>query len=159
MSATPSGGIRITCSVLRTVRLGTSSPRYVCPCNVPQCQASKLLNGANPAHAPGRHLFCVLAQGSFDETIRLWETRTGLTLRTLPAHSEPVTSVAFSFDGTLLVSASYDGMARMWDVGTGAAFSEQRQRVSDIEGFACAMLLWFVIDVPDDMADDRVWIS
>lgn len=34
----------------------------------------------------------------------------GKCLKTLPAHSDPITSVVFSPDGTLIVSASYDGL-------------------------------------------------
>jgi COMPASS component SWD3 len=38
---------------------------------------------------------------------------------TLPAHSDPVTSVVFNYDGTCIASASHDGLARIWDVSTG----------------------------------------
>jgi hypothetical protein len=34
----------------------------------------------------------------------------GKCLKTLPAHSDPVTSVHFNRDGTLIVSSSYDGL-------------------------------------------------
>lgn len=61
----------------------------------------------------------MLASGSFDETIRLWDVRTGKTLRTLPSHSDPVSSVNYSFDGSMLVSGSYDGLIRLWDASTG----------------------------------------
>jgi COMPASS component SWD3 len=37
----------------------------------------------------------------------------------LPAHSDPVTSVSFSRDGTVVCSASHDGLIRLWDVPTG----------------------------------------
>lgn len=40
-------------------------------------------------------------------------------LHTLPAHSDPVAMVRFSPDGSLLLSASWDGLVRLWDVGTG----------------------------------------
>ena len=52
--------------------------------------------------------------GSFDETVRLWEVRSGRCIAVLPAHSDPVTAVAFSHDGTLVVSASYDGALRFY---------------------------------------------
>ena len=32
--------------------------------------------------------------GSFDETVRLWEVRSGAMLKELPAHSDPVTAVS-----------------------------------------------------------------
>ena len=42
-----------------------------------------------------------------------------LQLSTLPAHSDPVTAVSFNRDGTCLVSASHDGLIRIWDVCSG----------------------------------------
>jgi COMPASS component SWD3 len=59
------------------------------------------------------------ATGSFDETIRFWDVRTGRLLRETPAHSDPVTALSFSFDGTLLVSGSFDGLVRVWDARNG----------------------------------------
>ena len=46
----------------------------------------------------------------FDESIRVWDVRTGKCLKTLPAHSDPVSAVHFNRDGSLIVSSSYDGM-------------------------------------------------
>lgn len=60
-----------------------------------------------------------LSQGSFDESVRIWDVRTGSCLHTLPAHSDPVSSVDFSKDGSLIVSGSYDGLIRIWDASTG----------------------------------------
>ena len=52
----------------------------------------------------------MIASGSFDETIRLWDVRTGKCIRILPAHSEAVTAVHFNKEGSLLVSSSYDSL-------------------------------------------------
>ncbi len=41
--------------------------------------------------------------------------KTGTCIRKLAAHSDPVTSVHFDRDGSNLVSASYDGLVRIWD--------------------------------------------
>jgi len=61
----------------------------------------------------------LLASGSFDESLRLWDLRSGSCVSAIPAHSEPVTSVQFSGDGALLASGSYDGLLRLWDVAAG----------------------------------------
>jgi len=65
---------------------------------------------------PQSHL---IVSGSFDETVRIWEVKTGKCLKVLPAHSEPVTAVHFNRDGTLIVSSSFDGLCRIWDTATG----------------------------------------
>jgi WD40 repeat protein len=60
-----------------------------------------------------------LASGSFDNTIKLWDVKTGKELQTLTGHSYSVTSVAFSSDGSTLASGSDDETIKLWDVNTG----------------------------------------
>ena len=62
----------------------------------------------------------LIATGSSDESLKVWETRSGKCLLTMPAHSDPVNSVSFSLDNTLLLSASFENMVRLWDVRSGA---------------------------------------
>ena len=45
--------------------------------------------------------------------------KTGKCLKTLPAHSDPVSAVDFNRDGALIVSSSYDGLCRIWDTASG----------------------------------------
>ena len=52
----------------------------------------------------------LIASGSFDESVRMWDVRSNRCLQTLPAHSDPVTATHFNRDGTLIVSSSYDGL-------------------------------------------------
>ena len=60
-----------------------------------------------------------LASGSYDATIRLWDTVTGAHQRTLTEHTSRVYSVAFSPAGRTLASGSYDNTIRLWDAMTG----------------------------------------
>lgn len=62
----------------------------------------------------------LLASGSEDQTIRLWDLhQPGQTRQTLRGHSGTVRTVAFSPDGQLLASASDDQTIRLWDVASG----------------------------------------
>lgn len=61
----------------------------------------------------------LLASGSADKTIKLWDTATGRELRTLKGHSDWVIFVAFSPDGGTLASGSVDETVKLWDVSTG----------------------------------------
>src|SRR6266567_6049194 len=61
----------------------------------------------------------ILASGSRDSTVKLWDTKTGHELRTLRGHSKVVNALAFSFDGRWLASGSRDETIRVWNVESG----------------------------------------
>jgi COMPASS component SWD3 len=52
----------------------------------------------------------MLVSGSYDEAVFLWDVRSGRVMRSLPAHSDPVSGVDFIRDGTLIASCSSDGL-------------------------------------------------
>ncbi|PYH47089.1 putative wd40 protein [Aspergillus saccharolyticus JOP 1030-1] len=57
----------------------------------------------------------LLASGSQDKTIKLWDPATGALKHTLEGHSGLVQSVAFSADGQLLASGSDDTTIKLWN--------------------------------------------
>jgi hypothetical protein len=57
----------------------------------------------------------MLASGGGEKKIYLWETATGKERQCFEGHQGNVNSVAFSGDGTRLVSASSDTTALVWD--------------------------------------------
>ncbi len=62
----------------------------------------------------------LLASGSFDGTIKLWDTANLKVIRTLEGHTDRVIQVAFSADNKYLASASGDLTAKLWNVQTGS---------------------------------------
>jgi WD40 repeat protein len=61
----------------------------------------------------------MLASGSFDQTIRLWNVQTGSCLRILRGHTSAVYILAISPNGQLLASGSDDQTVRLWNLKTG----------------------------------------
>lgn len=60
----------------------------------------------------------LIATGSRDETIRLWDAETGQCMKTLPCPGSWVQTVVFSPDGQYLVSGGSDGAIRLWELET-----------------------------------------
>jgi len=60
----------------------------------------------------------ILATGSDDNTIKLWEVNTGQLICTLVGHSWSVVAVAFTADGETLLSASCDKTVKLWRLST-----------------------------------------
>ena len=69
----------------------------------------------------------LLATGSWDRTIKLWDVVTQQDIATLEGHMSGVNSVVFSSDGVTLATGSWDGTVKLWDVTT-------QQDIATLEG-------------------------
>ncbi|MBD2527102.1 WD40 repeat domain-containing protein [Nostoc sp. FACHB-133] len=61
----------------------------------------------------------VLASGSDDKTIKLWNATTGALLHTLTGHGEGIKSIVFTSDEQTLISTSFDNTIKFWNTQTG----------------------------------------
>ncbi|WP_165978332.1 AAA family ATPase [Actinomadura darangshiensis] len=62
----------------------------------------------------------LVATGSADRTVRIWDAGSGTVAAVLRGHEGAVVSVAWSADGLRLASASEDGTVRVWDAAAHA---------------------------------------
>ncbi|HJS19163.1 MAG TPA: helix-turn-helix domain-containing protein [Anaerolineales bacterium] len=84
----------------------------------------------------------ILATGSYDNTIRLWDFDTGETMRILPGGTNSVEEIAFSPDGKTIVAAGWSGSAvndvALFSVASGEAvrvFSGHTAGMNDVAFF------------------------
>ncbi|EEH11602.1 sulfur metabolite repression control protein [Histoplasma capsulatum G186AR] len=63
----------------------------------------------------------ILATGSYDTTIKIWDTETGQELRTLRGHQSGIRCL--QFDDTKLISGSLDKTIKVWNWRTGECIS------------------------------------
>jgi F-box and WD-40 domain protein 1/11 len=59
----------------------------------------------------------IIASGSNDHTIKIWDVDSGECIRTFIGHTDLVRTL--SFDSRRLVSGSYDQSIKVWDMDTG----------------------------------------
>jgi WD40 repeat protein len=65
----------------------------------------------------------LIATGTEEGDVRIWEVEKGNLLHKLKGHIFPVRYVAFSPDGTMIASGASDNTARVWQVSNGMSMS------------------------------------
>jgi len=86
----------------------------------------------------------ILASGSVERVIKLWDIRSGECIDTLEGHTYPVLSLSFSPDGNKLVSGSGDTTLIIWDM-------ENRSRLHQLKGHG-----FYVVTCDWDPMDNRI---
>jgi WD40 repeat protein/CheY-like chemotaxis protein len=135
---------------------GTSipSPEPVGPVGRPW--PTCVLVGKFVGHA--NHVDCVawspdsalLASGSYDNDIRIWDARTRKCLRILGGHNRGVSGLAWSPDGTMLASGSYDNTIRLWDVAEGRCVASPEAHKPHVRGVAWSFNARFLASCGED---------
>jgi eukaryotic-like serine/threonine-protein kinase len=68
----------------------------------------------------------LLASGSFEGPVRLWDVATGREVARLDGHHKESKDVTFHPEGSLLATAGEDGTVRLWDIATRATVAVLR---------------------------------
>jgi len=78
----------------------------------------------------------VLASGSVDRTVRLWQLSDFQMLGEMRADAGAVMSLAFARDGRTLVAGTQDGLVDLWNVATRREITSWRAHTSIVSGLA-----------------------
>ncbi len=82
-----------------------------------------------------------LASGSADNTTRIWDTKSGETIKILTGHTAGVCSLVFLPDG-LLASGSWDKTIRIWNTKSG-------ETIKILTGHTAGV--WSLVVLPDGL--------
>ncbi|KAI4097418.1 MAG: hypothetical protein LQ339_006736 [Xanthoria mediterranea] len=126
----PRGNVLFTASLDGSVR-AWDLIRYR---NFRTFSAPTRLSFSSLAVDPSGEVVCAGSLGSFD--IHIWSVQTGQLLDRLAGHEGPVSSLAFSPAGGLLVSGSWDRTVRMWNIFDRTQSHEALQLQADITAVA-----------------------
>jgi len=72
-----------------------------------------------------------LLSSSWDKTIRLWDLRTGLTVKRFVGHTKEIFTISFSPDNRQVISAGADKQIKLWNTLGENKFSSEQNNHTD----------------------------
>ncbi len=81
----------------------------------------------------------LLASGSADQTIKLWDLVSKSNVATLNGHAGAVNTLAFSSDGTRLASGGADKTVKLWDVATRTVVADWTNHMAAVTSLAFSL--------------------
>jgi WD40 repeat protein len=91
-----------------------------------------------------------------DDTIKVWDTKSGQETLTLKGHTHFVQGVSWSPDGQRLASASWDHTVRVWDARTGGEILQLKGHTSQVHSVSWSPDGQRLASASDDQTM-RVW--
>jgi WD40 repeat protein len=79
-----------------------------------------------------------IVAGGFDTILHLWATTQSIQLTSVSAHTDVITSIQFTSDAQYVLTASLDGLARIWSL---KGMVVLRTYLCKVEPIMCALLL------------------
>lgn len=89
-------------------------------------------------------------------SIRFWNPNSGAEIRSLTGHNNFITRLAFSRDGRILASGSFDGSIILWDVNAGRELTRIAAHNGSVSALAFSPNGDFLVSGSDD-GSARVW--
>ncbi len=155
---------------MQLLRCGVSGIQGL-PSGRPEVLYAPCVEGARPASARLRVLdghfgyvnHCAwspdgerIVSASRDNTLRIWDARSGQTLATLSGHQRSVNGCAWSPDGQRILSASDDHTLRIWDAGSGQTLVTLSGHQRSVNGCAWSPDGQRILSASDDHTL-RIW--
>ncbi|EFX00151.1 nacht domain containing protein [Grosmannia clavigera kw1407] len=98
----------------------------------------------------------LVASGSYDGTVKIWDVPSRRTVCTLRKHDGAIRGVAFSHDSLLMASGSSDQTIRLWDAATGRCIQSLVGHNHDVMSVAFMRESAFVVSGSRDCSV-RIW--
>ena len=99
-----------------------------------------------------------IVSGSYDKTLKVWDSETGNCIRTLSGNSGSVYSCAISHDNKFIVSGSDDNTLKVWDSETGNCIRTLSGNSGSVSSCAISHDNKFIVSGSDDKTL-KVWDS